>query len=434
MSSFDFESALVTAIIDSKDIRTSIKQKITSEFFNNTSAKAAYIFLLQWYQNPNYGDVPSWESFQHSFENFDPVRVEESLIAICDKIRSAKLYADLAGLLTSVGEEAMGDPNSGFELLRKLTSHLAMEHIIDSASDVSSSLEDLKAEYMMMKSGATGLKGKPYPWDALNRATLGLQNQHLVFIYGRPKSGKTWLALETVRCLHANGAKPIIFSQELSDIEVKRRYVALATNVDYGLYLRGALPPEVEEEFFDNLSTFEELEPVIVTSLTGQGCDAILTEMSAKIDEYGATVALIDGVYLLGSDWKELALITRAMKRVAKQKNIPLIGTSQANRSRGKKSGDAQDGADDFAYGDSFYQDADLALRVSADIENKKRKEVQIFTAAIREGEQTLFTVNMRLATDLTQKSVQSFGEVVEGDEDNIDQDALDGQEDTRTE
>lgn len=351
----NFESALITTIVSQKDIRSCINQKITTEFFTDTNARAAYAFLLQWFNNPAYGDVPSWESFQEHFQAFVPVEIEESITALCDHLHNQKLYADIAATLAAVGEATQGDARKGFEILRDQVAVLTSAHTIDGACDVRNRIDELREEYFLMKSGATGLKGAPYPWDALNNATLGLQDQHLVFLFGRPKSGKTWCLLEILRNLHAHGKRPLVFSQELSDIEMCRRFVALSTNVDYGQFLRGSLPEEEEAEFMENLEMFIEQPPVIITSLTttGPGC---LTEMSAKIDEYRADVAAVDGVYFLGSDWKELAEITRGMKRLAKTKRIPIIGTTQANRSRGKK-GDAQDGADDIAYGDSFYQD-----------------------------------------------------------------------------
>lgn len=424
--SVDFETALVTAIIDSKDIRTIIRQKITADFFFQTQPKAAYIFLLKWFNNPNYGDVPSWESFADAFTGFEPLRVDDSLVALADKLREQKLYSDISTLIQEIAAETGQDAGTGFDTLKKRVAAMTAAHTVDNACDVRNKLDDLRAEYFEMKSGATGLKGHPYPWDALNQATLGLQDQQLVIIYGRPKAGKTWALLEIARNLHAHGMRPIIFSQELSDIEVCRRFVALSTNVNYDDYLRGTLDERTEAEFLDNMDAFAEQQPVIVDMLTERGT-ACLTEIDTKVDEYGANVVLIDGLYFLGDDWKELAKITRGLKTLAKTKRIPILGTTQANRSRGKK-GEHTDGADDFAYGDSFGQDCDLALRITADIENRKRREAVLFTAAIREGKQTLFTINMRLASDMTQKSVQTFGDDLESDDlAEVDQHSMNG-------
>jgi hypothetical protein len=83
-----------------------------------------------------------------------------------------------------------------------------------------------------------------------------------------------------------------LFSQELSTVEIARRVVALATNVDYGLYLRGALEPDVEEEFLEALEVFVEQESFMISRLTTTGPAAVL-EMQAKIERYIAGLAAI---------------------------------------------------------------------------------------------------------------------------------------------
>lgn len=353
-SGFDFESALITNILDNKTIRTVVKNKVNAEFFYGTQTKAAYLFLLQWFNNPNYGDTPSWESFQHSFPDFPITRVDDSTIALCDKVREQKLYSDIASVMGEVAEMAAGDPKEAFSMLRKKVSSLHTAHTIDESCDIRSRVEELREEYFQMKSGATGLKGHPWPWQALNDSTLGLQDQHLVFLYGRPKSGKTWLALEAMRHLQNLGLRVLILSQEMSDIEICRRFVALDTGVDYNLYLRGQLSPEVERDFLDNLDAFVEKESVIVDMLTCTGDEAV-TELATKIDEYKVDVVLVDAVYTLGQDWKELVAVMAGFKRLAKLKRIPIVGTTQAHRQgKGKKAAD--DAADDFAYADAFYQ------------------------------------------------------------------------------
>lgn len=403
----DFESALLTHILDNKDIRTVISQKITVDFFFDPNCRAAFSFLLKWFSNPLYSDVPSWESFSASFADFQPIRLEESAISICDQLRSRRLYQDMAEVIQGVGESMTGDPKEGFDLLKTSVSELQARHTVDDAHDLRSMIGDLRDEYFAMKEDGSGLKGKPYPWPALNNATMGLQDEQLVFLYGRPKSKKTWCLLEILRSLHATGARPLLFSQELSTVEIARRVVALATNVDYGLYLRGALEPDVEEEFLEALEVFVEQESFMISRLTTTGPAAVL-EMQAKIDEYGATVAAVDGVHYLGSDWKEMGIVLKGLKNTARVKHVPILGTTHANKSRGK-TGTPQDDADDFAHADAFAQDCDLALRVVCGIEHRRAREVEIFTAAMREGSPTLFKVHMHLATDLTQKSEEKL-------------------------
>lgn len=416
--SFDFEAALLTTILDSKDIRTVVRQKVTAEFFNDPVNRACFVFLKSWFDNPNYGDVPSWESFGDSFQGFEPVRVEESITALCDKLRERKLYADINGMLVEISEQTAGDPIGGFDMLKKKVVGLTAAHTVDETSTLRSSLSDIRREYEAMRDGSTKLKGHAYPWPALNDATLGLQDEQLVFFYGRPKSGKTWLLTKIATFLHEHGVRPLILSQELSGIEMKRRYVAVATGVDYKQFQRGQLPPQTERDFLDNLDAFEEQEEVVFSQLVpGEEC---ITDLMAHCDEYKPNVICIDGVNYLSTDWKELAKILRGLKRVCQAKHIPIVGTTHANRSK-KKGADIKEEADDFAYADAFYQVCDLGVRITSEIEDKKARQARCFTAAIREGSQVLFTVNMFLAENLTQKSVEQIQDEDEDIEGQID-------------
>lgn len=425
----DWESALITAIIDNRDVRTAIKQKINQEFFYSTQTRASFTWLLDYYRNPMYGDTPSWEAFMDVFPDFNVIRTEDSVVALCDKVRQHKLYADIAALIHEVSHVTGQDVSEGFDKLKSLTARLTSQHTVDSAVDVRDRLDQIRAEYFDMQAGKTGLKGRPYPWPALNEATLGCQDGQFVIIYGRPKSTKTWRLLQIADHFHRHGAQAIIFSQELTEIEITRRYVALACGIDYDKFCRGQLPPDVEEDFLDNLEAFVERPPVIVDMLTSIG-EAALIEAEAKIEEYKCNVAFIDGMYFLGRDWKELTDVTRGTKRLAKKLGIPVVGTTQRKRGT-NKGGHVMDDADDFGYSDSFFQDTDLALRISSEIENKKNNEVVIATSAIREGKSVAFTAHSFLATNLGQKKVISFGEATDT-EAAIDESTLDGENDER--
>lgn len=427
----NFENALVTKIIQERDIRSVIKQKIGVDFFFSTSGRAAYTFLIDWYKNPKYSDTPSWEVFMDTFPDFEPEDVNDSIVALCDKVREQKLYSDIAASIQHVADVTSGDAMEGFQELKKQTARLTTLHTVDDSSDVRDRIEEIRNEYLAMKTGATGLKGRPYPWDTLNNATLGGQDGQVVILYGRPKSYKTWLALKCIQNFEIAGARVGIFSQELSDLEIARRYVALSTNVDYGKFLRGQLDPEVERDFLANLESFAEKPPIVTDMLQSVGEDVSI-ELAAKIDEGGYNVILIDGAHTIGRDWKELGLITKGIKRVTKQKRILTLLTTHANRS-GKKA-EVGGTADDMAHSDSFFQDCDMALRCVCDIENRRAHEAVIWTAAVREGETCAFVVNTRLCMDLSEKRAIRVGGDEQDPEQAIDDAQLDSEEDTRTE
>jgi replicative DNA helicase len=405
----DWEAALVTAIINHQDIRTPIKLKITHEFFSGATSQAAYMYLTKWFENPDYGDTPSWEAFADSFTGFVPLEVNDSIHAICDKLRERKLWADMAALINEIAEKAAADPVEGFKLLNKRTVHLNSMHAVDDTESIGErAVATLQDQYFLMKEKATGLKGYAYPWPALNTATLGLRKQQLVILYGRPKTYKTTFLLEIANKLWNTGLRPIIFSQEMSPEEIIEKFVALVCRVNFGQMQRGTLPLPQEFEFVQNLEIFSGIDPIPVARLPPT--DACLIDLKAKIEDYRANVVILDGLNYLSTDWKELAKITRGLKRLAQEKDIPIVATTHANRSRGKNKDD-MDTADDFAFGDTFFQTADVAIRLTRDVDDIKSNQVKAYTSALRSGSPVLFTIHTFLCENMSQKAVIHSGE-----------------------
>lgn len=399
ISQVGWETALITSIISNNDIRVALRKKVTPDHFHGALQKNCYDWLIRWFNNPEYGDTPSWESFLDAFPNFEAEVVEDSTAALCDKVRSYKIHSDITEALVAVAEETRASSLGGLEALKRLTSQLISAHQEDNSTNMVDMAGKLREEYLAMKAGEVKLKGKAYPWPALNDATLGFRDGQLVVFYARPKSFKSWLAIEVMRHLHAQGETCVIFSQELSEIEIARRWVALEARIDYPNYLRGACTEEEEARFEECLDRFLEEPPVIIDRLTGTG-EAAVTEMGAKVADYNATSICVDGMYFLGEDWRELALLTRGFKRVARERNIRILGVTQQNRAKNEK------GGSDVAYGDSFLQDCDLLLKFFRDGQHRRERKVLATVAAIREGTEVSFTIHAKLCENMTQDRV----------------------------
>ncbi len=424
-----FEKALLTQIIQEKAIRRVIKKKITAEFFFDAQSRAQFTYLFNWYKNPNYGDTPSWDSFLHTFPSFERVDLDDSVEAVCDKVREQKVYSDIADEINDIANRTSGDPLDGLETFRKAAARLTAAHVVNDSCDVRSRVDEVLESYKAMKAMPEGqkLKGRAWPWAALNDATLGAQDGQMFVFYGRPKSKKTWVALKAMHCFHEHGAIPIIFSQELTDLEIAERWICIDAGVDYGKFRRGELPPRAEREMYRRIEQFAEKPPVIVSMLTGVGEEACL-EMAAAVDEYGANAVLIDAANCLGNDVKEIVAMTRGFKRVCKIKKIIGCMTTQRLRPKGKARSEDNSGND--VYGsDSYLQDCDGLFAVESDIEMRRAHEVHLTTVALRSGKPTKFSINARLCTSFEQKMVLPFDDT-DGEEQLQE---LDGQEDTMT-
>jgi replicative DNA helicase len=431
----NFEKALISAIVERKDMRKVLKQKIDASFFEDSLSRSVWSWLVKYFKDPKKTDTPSVAAFRAQFPMYDLVSCEDSTEAICEEVRKAKLHSDIAASIQDISQKTMVDPLEGMKALHEHGSRIRATHVVSDANDIRNLMGSIKEDYLRMKAlkGDQKLKGKPYPWAALNLSTMGCQNGHLVFIYARPKNGKTFILLYILDGFYGFGDVPLLCSQELPTIDMVERIVAFRLRLDYSKFLRGELEPTAERRFLEEVEKFIENPPYIITRLTSIGEDAA-QELDGLIEEYGATVAAVDAANCLGNDVKEVVAFTRGFKQTAVKRNIPILGTTQQLRQKGKKAQQYGSESGDDVYGsDSYLQDCDILLLAKSDLEMRRAREIELSTVAIRKGMPVRFVINSFLCTNFEQKRVIPFG----GDEeDDAAQalEALDGQDDMRAE
>lgn len=249
----------------------------------------------------------------------------------------------------------------------------------DSAMEI---LDDYRAKQILKK-------GVAWPWPSLNRATQGMHPGEFYIIAGRPKSRKTFVALYIAAYLVKTFRLRVLFiSPEMMPRQVMLRFIAFVAEVAYAEFKRGELVPEQEEQLFemvsmvhdlmtgvltDDFTTYEETDAgvspngqgsFIVAKATGQSVSFI----ESKIKEHRPHVVIVDSFYRLGmaggvkydSDWKVITSVSRMLKDLCTDHEIPLIGTHQLNREADEKVGSLSN----LGYADAIGQDCDLAFRV----------------------------------------------------------------------
>lgn len=401
-----FESVLITRILETGDLKVAIRRKITADFFLLPQTRQAFSYIVKHFQR--FGEVPSIELFRKEFRGFNLRTTTDTVEAICEQVRQAKLYVDMADMMDEALRLNREDPHDALDLIRSKITSLTSMYVVTRDSDLTKTVEEARAEYMRVKDGA-GIVGVPWPWDKLNETTLGAQKGECIYFYARPKSLKTWLLIKSAVHAFKHGYKPLLISKEMPTDQIRRRVHACFAGVDYHALRTGQLTPKEEKMYFEDLEAFSENDPFI---LSGDDEDkGGVMSVSAKIKEYAPDVVYLDGVYLMHddrtnrrtSDWQGIAHITQDLKRMAKREDVAIIGSTQANRSAEKSKGESKS---ETSYGDSFVQDADYLLRIIYEKTHQEDKEAVITIPAIREAPGCTFTINAMVAKDLTQKFV----------------------------
>ena len=199
----------------------------------------------------------------------------------------------------------------------------------------------------------------------------------------------TWLECIVGAYMQRNNYRVLHFTTEMSEEQIIDRYDALQTayyhgGFNYARFTDGKLTPEEEANYFDYLENISpKLEKLIVD--TAEGASGV----SAKIDLYEPDIVMIDGAYLmiddLGAkdDWLRVTNIWRSLKKIAKNKNIPIFVNTQTDSTTSKKTGA---GLENIGFSKAIGHDSDIVFTLFRDEQMIEDKEAKVKLLKHREG------------------------------------------------
>ena len=209
-------------------------------------------------------------------------------------------------------------------------------------------------------------------FDEFDRMTSGLQKSELTIIAARPSMGKTALAINIAQNAAVRGGKVIaIFSLEMSKESLLRRMLASEALVDSQKIQKGFLGRD------DHAKLSSALERLVESHIFIDDTPGIsLTEMRAKARRLrqmqgGLDLIVIDYLQLMSASvpgpqrryenrTQEVSAISRGLKALAKEMNIPVIALSQLSRASEQRGGDKKPMLSDLRESGSIEQDADV--------------------------------------------------------------------------
>jgi len=244
-------------------------------------------------------------------------------------------------------------------------------------------LEKLYNEREMITGVATGFVD-------LDRMTSGLQRSDLVILAARPSMGKTALCLNIAQHVALkNGGKVGIFSLEMSKEQLLMRFLCAESMVDAHKVRTGYIGRDDFMKLIDCLGTVTRA-PIFIddsSSLT-------IMEMRAKCrrlkPEHGLDMNIVDYLQLMSGYGKvenrvqEISGISRGLKALAKELEVPVIALSQLSRAPEQRQGDHRPQLSDLRESGSIEQDADVVMFIyreevyKPDEENQGKAELII--------------------------------------------------------
>ena len=210
--------------------------------------------------------------------------------------------------------------------------------------------------------------GVPSGFSDLDSKTTGFQNGDLVIIAGRPGMGKTSFALNMMRNAAIDGNKTIgFFSLEMANNQLAMRLLCAEARVDSNLVRSGTLP----KSQYRNLSL--AVGPLSKANIHLDDTPALsILELRSKArrlkNDVDVDMIIVDYLQLMQgpkgveSRQQEIATISRSMKALAKELDVPIVALSQLSRAVEQRTGSKRPQLSDLRESGAIEQDADVVL------------------------------------------------------------------------
>lgn len=215
-----------------------------------------------------------------------------------------------------------------------------------------------------------GMSGLRTGYTGLDKLTSGWQNSDLIIIAARPAMGKTAFVLSMAKNMAVDFNTPVaLFSLEMSNLQLVNRLISNVCNLESEKIKSGQL----SQAEWDNLMTrIKHLysAPLYVDDTPSLSIFELRTKARRLVREHGVKIIIIDYLQLMnatgmkfGSREQEVSTISRSLKQLAKELDIPIIALSQLNRSveqRGDDKNGKRPQLSDLRESGAIEQDADI--------------------------------------------------------------------------
>ena len=218
-----------------------------------------------------------------------------------------------------------------------------------------------------------GLTGISTGFTQLDKITAGWQPSDLVIIAGRPAMGKTSFALSLAKNIAIDSRVPVaFFSLEMNNVQLVNRLLSNVCSISGSKILSGQLDPADWERFDNNIRKMEGA-PIYVDDTPGLSVFELRTKARRLVREHGIKVLMVDYLQLMNANGmrfssrqEEVSTISRSLKGLAKELNIPVLALSQLNRTVEQRDGieGKRPQLSDLRESGAIEQDADLVLFV----------------------------------------------------------------------
>lgn len=383
----DLEEAVLGALMLEKDALTTVIDILKPESFYKEIHQIIYEAILQLFDNSEPIDLLTVTNQLRKNGNVEKVGGAYFISGLTQRVNSAAniefhariiseqaIKRELINIASEIETEAFEDTTDTFVLLDKVEQRIfgvSEANIRKNYADMRSIMREAINDLETKKLRKDGLTGVPTGFSALDRITSGWQKSDLVIIAARPGMGKTAFILSALRNAAVDfGHSVAIFSLEMSAVQLANRLISAEAQLESEKIKKGNLADYEWEQLYHKTTGLTEAS-IFIDDTPALSIRELRSKCRRLKAQHNIELIVVDYLQLMSGDSsknaggnreQEIASISRAMKNLAKELEVPVVALSQLSRAVESRGGDKRPQLSDLRESGSIEQDADMVM------------------------------------------------------------------------
>lgn len=284
-------------------------------------------------------------------------------------IAQKHIQRELIRVSNAIIEKAYDETSDVFDLLDEAESKLfevAEGNIRKSYESMSTVMRQALDDIEAARNNEDGVSGVPSGFHDLDKITGGWQRSDMVVLAARPGMGKTAFVLSMARNMAVDHDIPVaVFSLEMSAVQLVQRLISSETEINSDKFRKGNLEEHEYQQLHSRCGKLSKA-PLFIDDTPGLNIFELRAKCRRLKAQHGIDMVIIDYLQLMsaGSDKgnreQEISSISRSIKGIAKELDVPIIALSQLSRNVETRGGDKRPLLSDLRESGAIEQDADI--------------------------------------------------------------------------
>lgn len=383
----DLEEAVLGALMIEKDALTAVADILRPDSFYKESHVRIYSAIVTLFADSEPIDMLTVTAKLRSTGELELVGGASYIMELTSKVNSAAniefhariisqayIKRELIKVSSEIQREAYEDTTDVFRLLDKTEQSLfaiSESNIKKNYADMGALMRQALAELDQKKNNKDGLTGVPSGFSALDRLTSGWQKTELMILAARPGMGKTAFVVSSLRNAAVDFNIPVaIFSLEMSSVQLVNRLISAEAEIDSEKIRKGSLAPHEWEQLHHRIHRLTNA-PIYIDDTPALSVLELRAKCRRLKAQHDIQMIVIDYLQLMTGDTggkspgnreQEIAMISRSLKNLAKELDVPVIALSQLSRAVETRGGEKRPQLSDLRESGSIEQDADMVI------------------------------------------------------------------------